>query len=112
VSESELRVWLSAVDCSVFNYREIFTSGAAALARSYGIPLLIPSRLIAADLMEPHPHVLRFEALNTDFGRLLEQALATPCSYDLGRSWREYTRWEHIADVTFAAYRDVLYAKN
>ena len=111
LGESELRVWLSAVDCSIFNYREIFTSGAAALARSYGIPLLIPSRLTAADLMEPHPHVLRFEALDIGFCRLLEQALATPCSYDLARLWREYTNWQHVADVTFAVYREVLCAE-
>jgi beta-1,4-mannosyltransferase len=110
LDENELRVWLSAVDCSIFNYREIFTSGAAALARSYGIPLLIPSRLTAADLMEPHSHVLRFEALDTDFCKLLKRALATPCSYHLARPWREYTSWEHVADLTFAAYRDILYA--
>jgi hypothetical protein len=111
LGENELRVWLSAVDCSIFNYRQIFTSGAAALARSYGIPLLIPSRHTAADLMEPHPHVLRFEALDTNFCGLLEQALATPCSYDLARPWREHTSWQHVADVTFAVYREVLNAE-
>ena len=32
-----LRLWLSAADLAVFNYAEIFTSGAACLARSYGL---------------------------------------------------------------------------
>jgi hypothetical protein len=78
-----LRLWLSASDCAIFNYREIFTSGAATLARSYGIPLLIPRRLAVPDLDEPHPRVLRFEALDTDFTAQLERALATPCDYGL-----------------------------
>ena len=59
LDDATLRVWLSASDCSIFNYRDIFTSGAAALARSYGLPLLIPRRLASADLDEPHPHVFR-----------------------------------------------------
>jgi hypothetical protein len=29
------------------------------------------------------PHVLRFEALDTDFTAQLERALATPCDYGL-----------------------------
>ena len=66
LDDAALQLWLSACDCSIFNYRDIFTSGAAALARSYGVPLLIPRRLDAADLDEPHPHVFRFDTLDTD----------------------------------------------
>jgi len=102
-----LRLWLSASDCAIFNYREIFTSGAATLARSYGIPLLIPRRLAVPDLDEPHPHVLRFETLDTDFTAQLERALATPCDYGLAGEWRRKTSWDRVAELTAMVYRDV-----
>jgi glycosyltransferase involved in cell wall biosynthesis len=108
LSDADLRLWLSATDCSIFNYREIFTSGAAALARSYGIPILIPHRLTSVDLDEPHPHVFRFDALDTDFRTQLEYALATPCDYDLAAEWRRKTDWERVAEITASVYRDVL----
>ena len=105
LDESALRTWLSASDCVIFNYREIFTSGAAALARSYGVPLLIPHRLTFADLHEPHPHVLRFHTLDDDFRAQLERALATPSDYDLGYDWRQRTSWDRVAEITASVYR-------
>jgi len=108
LDDAALRLWLSASDCSIFNYREIFTSGAAALARSYGLPLLIPRRLVTVDLDEPHPHVFRFDALETDFSVQLERAIATPCDYALAREWREKTSWERVAEGTAIVYRNVL----
>ena len=108
LDDAALRVWLSASDCSIFNYREIFTSGAAALARSYGLPLLIPRRLATADLDEPHPHVFRFDALDTDFRAQLERAIATPCNYAIAHEWRQKTCWERVAEGTALVYRNVL----
>ena len=108
LDDAALRLWLSACDCSIFNYREIFTSGAAALARSYGVPLLIPRRLDAADLDEPHPHVLRFDTLDTDFRAQLDSALARGCDYQAGEEWRRKTSWERVAQMTAAVYNDVL----
>jgi glycosyltransferase involved in cell wall biosynthesis len=107
LSESTLRAWLSASDCVIFNYREIFTSGAAALARSYGVPLLIPYRLTFADLHEPHPHVFRFHALDDEFKAKLERALATPSDYDLASDWRQKTGWDRVAEITASVYRNV-----
>jgi beta-1,4-mannosyltransferase len=107
LDDEALRLWLSASDCAIFNYREIFTSGAATLARSYGIPLLIPRRLAVPDLDEPHPHVLRFETLDTDFAAQLERALATPCDYGLAGEWRRKTSWDRVAELTAMVYRDV-----
>lgn len=107
LSDEDLHEWLSAVDCSIFNYKEIFTSGAAALARSFGVPLLIPSRLTAADLAEPHSHVFRFENLETDFADRLREALATPVDYEAAGAWREATSWSEVAAKTAAVYRSV-----
>src|SRR3954469_6597638 len=45
LSDEALGLWLSAADAVIANYREILTSGAASLARSYGIPLILPRRL-------------------------------------------------------------------
>jgi beta-1,4-mannosyltransferase len=105
-----LRVWLSASDCSIFNYKEIFTSGAAALARSYGLPLLIPRRLASVDLDEPHPHVFRFDTLETDFRVQLDRALATRCDYELADEWRQKTSWKRVAEITACVYHDVVRA--
>jgi glycosyltransferase involved in cell wall biosynthesis len=110
LDDEVLRAWLSAADCTIFNYRKIFTSGAAALARSFGVPILIPSRLETVDLHEPHPHVFRFKSLDTDFFAQLERALATPCNYELARGWREQTCWERVAAITAPIYRQA--AKN
>jgi len=108
LDDADLRIWLSASDCSIFNYREIFTSGAAALARSYGLPLLIPRRLTTVDLDESHPHVFRFDALRTDFSAQLERALATPFDYAIAREWRQKTCWQRVAESTALVYRNVL----
>jgi beta-1,4-mannosyltransferase len=103
-----LRAWLSASDCVIFNYREIFTSGAAALARSYGVPLLIPQRLFFTDLQEPHTHVFRFHALDNEFRAQLERALATGSNYEAGADWRKATSWERVAEITASVYRKIV----
>lgn len=108
LSEADLRLWLSAVDCAIFNYREIFTSGAAALARSFGLPLLIPERLRCADLMEPHPYVQRFDSLEGNFAQCLELALKQQPDFEVSEAWREETSWKHVAELTARAYREVL----
>jgi hypothetical protein len=108
LGEADLRVWLSAADCSIFNYREVFTSGAAPLARSYGLPVLIPSRLVSVDLDEPHPLVFRFESLDSDFRSQLEGALGTPRDYDGAGEWRQKTSWEQVAEITASVYHNIL----
>jgi hypothetical protein len=100
-----VRIWLSAADCAIFNYSEIFTSGAAALARSFGLPVLVPRRATTLDLGEPHPHVLRFDSIDTDFCEALAAALATPRDYDLARDWRNETAWARVAETTASVYR-------
>ena len=104
VGGAELRQWLSAADCALFNYKEIFTSGAAALARSFGLPLLIPERLKCADLREPHSHVFRFESLDKDFFSQLLKALETMPSYTCAEDWRQHTSWDYVARLTAEAY--------
>ena len=106
--DAELQTWLSASDCVVFNYEEVFSSGAAALARAYGIPLLMPHSLAFVDLHEPHPHVLRFHKLEVDFKEQLARALSTPADYDLAAEWRMKTSWERVANLTQLVYRKVL----
>ena len=61
--DEALERWLAAADCVLFHYRAIFTSGAACLARSLGIPILIPRRLDTVDLAEPHRLVFRFDGI-------------------------------------------------
>jgi glycosyltransferase involved in cell wall biosynthesis len=109
LKDPDLHLWLSAVDCSIFNYREIFTSGAASLARSMGVPILIPERLQAADLHEPHPLVFRFDRLETDFNQKLVAALNTDPDFEAARKWREETSWEKVAQITKQAYEQSIH---
>jgi glycosyltransferase involved in cell wall biosynthesis len=106
-SDEALERWLAAADCVLFHYRAIFTSGAACLARSFGVPILIPRRLDTVDLAEPHPLVFRFDALETDFSGALGQALAATPSYDAAAEWRKSTAWPEIAAQTARLYRAI-----
>lgn len=106
LSDEDLRFWLSAADAVILNYRAIFTSGAAGLARSWGVPILLPSRLRTVDLQEPHPLVFRFEKNN--LSQQLHAALNTPPSYAAAESWRRLTNWDNVAKKTAAVYRNVL----
>ncbi len=105
LSDERLRLWLSAADCVLFNYRAIFTSGAACLARSFGIPLLIPERLKTVDLDEPNALVFRFG--NEGFGAQLERAFQTPPDFASARPWREKCAWGAVAKQTAAVYTQV-----
>jgi beta-1,4-mannosyltransferase len=107
-SDEALKRWLAAADCVLFHYRAIFTSGAACLARSLGIPILIPRRLDTVDLAEPHPLVFRFDTMEEDFRTALEAALAVRPDYAAAAAWREETAWSQVAEQTAQVYRDVV----
>jgi glycosyltransferase involved in cell wall biosynthesis len=107
-SNERLRQWLSAADAVLFNYRDVFTSGAAGLARSWGLPMLLPSRVDALELDEPSPFVRRFSSIDTDFADQLERALELRPDYDAARSWRERCSWDRVAALTAAGYRAAL----
>ena len=107
-SNSQVCAWLSAANCAVLNYRTIFTSGAACLIRSWGVPLLLPNRLATIDLYEPHSLVFRYESLEEDFLPALSKALSQGPDYSAAESWRQETAWEAVAEKTAAIYRGVV----
>ena len=108
LSDEELHHWLSAADCVIFNYRNIFTSGAASLTRSYGIPLLFPSRLQTVDLDEPSPLVFRYDSPEIDLAQKLDAALNAKPDYASAQPWRDMIHWDRVAEKTAAVYRSVL----
>jgi len=105
LADEQLRWWLSAADAALFNYRTIFTSGAANLARSYGLPQLLPARLSTVALGEPAPSVFRFDSLAGDFSAKLAAACAAGLDYAGAADWRKETSWDRVAELTAAAYR-------
>jgi glycosyltransferase involved in cell wall biosynthesis len=107
--DEQLRLWLSAADAALFNYRTIFTSGAASLARSWGVPILIPRRLSMVDLAEPNARVHRFESFATDFAPALSAALAVPADFSAAANWRAATAWPHLARATLEVYTKALH---
>lgn len=110
-SGDQLRTWLGAADCTLFNYSSILTSGAASEARSYGVPIVLPLRLSTIDLMEPHPRVFRFSTIEADFSTRLHQALAVGHSYEGAREWRTLTSWRKVAQATSECYRSLINAE-
>ncbi len=104
LSDEQLRLWLCAADAAIFNYREIFTSGAANLARSWGLPMLLPARLDTVTLGEPTPTVRRFADFE-EFGERLREVLAVPPDFAAAAPWREACKWEAVAQLTADAYR-------
>jgi beta-1,4-mannosyltransferase len=108
LDDAQLKLWLCAADVTVFNYRQIFTSGAANLARSWGLPILLPSRLDTITLDEPSPFVHRFTSLDTDFARHLQDALLVAPDYAAAASWRETCAWDTVARLTADGYRMAL----
>jgi glycosyltransferase involved in cell wall biosynthesis len=108
LSDSALSLWLSAADVVIFNYREVFTSGAASLARSYGVPLLLPRRLDTVELDEPTPYVRRFTDIASDFRVELDAALSVRPDFAAAASWRQQCSWDRVADLTLEGYRRAL----
>ncbi len=108
LEDPDLALFLSAADVGLFNYRTIFTSGAASLARSWGLPIVLPRRLDTVDLAEPDHRVFRFTDFESDFAAVLHQALKVPSDFASAAPWREFTSWPRIAEATAAGYRDVL----
>lgn len=105
--DEQLRLWLCAADVTIFNYREIFTSGAANLARSWGLPMLLPTRLDTVTLGEPHPTVHRFADFG-EFGARLKEALQTRPDFAAATDWRKACSWDEVARLTMEGYREAL----
>lgn len=105
---AELRQWLSAADCSVFNYRKIFTSGAACLARSWGLPAILPKALATVDLDEPNPRVIRIDSIQAGLAEAVAAAVDAGPDFESARSWRERTSWSAVARQHAGIYREVL----
>ena len=108
LSDEQLRQWLSAADVALFNYRTILTSGAASLARSWGLPVILPHRLDTVALDEPSPFVHRFHEMDRDFQDCLTAAMLQPADYPAARGFRENCNWDRIAGLTVDGYRDAL----
>lgn len=104
LDDTMLRDYLCAADCTIFNYRKIFTSGAANLARSWGLPMILPRRLDTVVFDEPCPLAHRFESIDADFESCLRKALATPPDFKAAAGWRETTDWGHVAGLTLEGY--------
>jgi glycosyltransferase involved in cell wall biosynthesis len=102
-SDAALRQWLSVASVAIFKYQRIFTSGAANLARSYGIPLLIPAAADTVALGEPTPYVHRFISMD-DFGQALSAALAIAPDFAAAAVWRAACSWDVVARQTADAY--------
>jgi glycosyltransferase involved in cell wall biosynthesis len=110
VTDPELTCWLAAADCAIFNYTALLTSGAASLARSCGVPLLLPSRLTTVDVGEPDPRVFRFSDV-AQLSDLLPKAASAGTNYESAGAWRRATDWKVIAERTREVYHRLLSAK-
>ncbi|MEO6753387.1 MAG: hypothetical protein ABIP85_16545, partial [Chthoniobacteraceae bacterium] len=108
LDDTQLKLWLCAADIAIFNYPQIFTSGAANLARSWGLPMLLPKRLDTVELDEPSPFVHRFERLDSDFAATLDAAFRVSSDFAAAAPWRAGCTWDTVARLTADGYRMAL----
>ena len=108
VDDDALHLWLSACDCTLFNYSRILTSGSACLARSLGVTIVLPDHLQNVDLSEPHRQVFRFDTVDGNFSEIVERAIRTPRRDDDTTSWRSQTAWHRVAAATLEVYREAI----
>ncbi len=108
LDDAQLKLWLCASDAAIFNYRQIFTSGAANLARSWGLPMLIPKHLDTVELDEPTPFVQRFDHLDSDFGAKLDGVFRIRPDFAAAAPWRAACTWDTVARLTADGYRMAL----
>lgn len=108
LDEQTLACWLSSANAVLFNYRAILVSGAATLARSRGVPILLPARLTTVDLDEPHPLVFRFQGFQEDFQYQLASALKIGSNPALAKEWQRAHAWPHLARLTCNVYAEAL----
>jgi len=109
VTDSEIPIWFSACDAALFYYQKILSSGAACLARSLGVPLLIPKHCASVDLHEPHPGVERFDKIGSPvFWQALARSMKTPADYHAAAPWRKACSWDKVAAITARTYREVI----
>lgn len=106
--DAALAVRIAAADAVLFNYTRIFTSGAACLARSLGVPILLPQRSHTVDLAEPARSVFRFESVKSGLASALQAALGTSPDPASAADWRRRTAWDEIARQTRDVYQSVL----
>ena len=106
-SDAQVNAWFSAADCAVINYSTIFTSGVACLARSWGVPLLLPERLNTIELAEPDPRVIRYNSLEEDFFPALTRAVSQGSDYASAEEYRRVTSWQNVAKETLKVYSAV-----
>jgi hypothetical protein len=76
------------------------------MARSFGLPLLLPARIETVDLGEPDPRVFRFQ--NDTFIETLHHALSVAPDYSAAAGWRKQTAWETVAAQTAHVYERAL----
>lgn len=108
LSDAQLAQEIADADAVLFNYRRVFTSGAACLARSIGTPIVLPAACTTVDLAEPSPVVFRFNDHPASLPAALVAAGAAPRAPTDTACWREHTSWSRVAALTATAYQAAL----
>jgi glycosyltransferase involved in cell wall biosynthesis len=104
LSEAELACWLDAANCAIFNYEDLINPGAVQLAMARGLPILLPKRINAIDLLEPNHLVHRYEKIDTHFMERLDRAWTTPHDLALAARWKDFIAWPRIARIHREVY--------
>lgn len=106
VNDEEIPTLFGACDCAIFNYKQIFSSGAACHARSFGLPIIVPKRCDTLELGEPNPTVFRFNKVGKDdFWQSVSQASNLGRNNREGQNWKQETSWDKVAKITANTYR-------
>lgn len=112
VDDHEIQHYMNAADAVVLPYRDIFTSGAALLAMSFGKPIVAPPIACMGELLTSEGAFL-YSPNNTDGLRTALQRVAWERERlgTMGRRNLDQARaltWRGMAEKTVSVYRDTL----
>lgn len=104
IPDSAVRYYFSAADCAVFPFRRILTSGSLTLAKSYGLPVIVPNHPSLTNELDGN-EALFFEAGSAaSLSQVLESVMRDghmPQASPVCPGWKE------IAQATAEVYRAV-----
>ena len=105
IPDEAIQVYLNACDFFVLPYKDITTSGAAALALSFGRPIIAPSIASFPEVVIPESGILYDSSQPNALTSALQQALTQSCSESKIFNYAHQFDWDKMGPKLAALYR-------
>jgi len=106
VPDEDIQVYLNACDFFVLPYKDITTSGAAALALSFGRPVIAPSIASFPEVVIPESGVLYDTSQPNALTSALQAAMTRSCSESRIFNYAHQFDWDKLGPKLADLYRN------